>query len=298
MELRELEWFVVLAETEHVTIAAAQLNISQPTLSRALSRLERRLGVRLFDRQQNRLRLNKYGEIFQAHAMRAMNEIAQANERITTLVDPDRGLVSVGCLVSFGGWLVPELLAEYRAQSPSTSFEVHGSGADTIVDDVRKGRIDVGFVGPRPVADDLLWVPLGRQDLRLGVPVGHRFEERDSISAAELEGEPMIGLFYGYGLRHVTNRLFAEAGVTPNFVIEVSELETVRVLVEKGMGIAIVPAPPPQIPAPRTIPLTDAYAYRQYGAIARHNGPNGHAAQRFLNFVAQKHVPRAQLSQP
>ena len=118
MELRELEWFVVLAETEHVTIAAAQLNISQPTLSRALSRLERRLGVRLFDRQQNRLRLNKYGEIFQAHAMRAMNEIAQANERITTLVDPERGLVSLGFLVSFGTWLVPELLAEYPGAVP------------------------------------------------------------------------------------------------------------------------------------------------------------------------------------
>src|SRR5262245_19361515 len=103
VELRELEWFTTLAETEHVTVASARLNISQPTLSRALARVERRLGVRLFDRRQNRLRLNKYGEIFQAHALRAMSEINRGEERIAALIDPERGVISLGFLHSFGG---------------------------------------------------------------------------------------------------------------------------------------------------------------------------------------------------
>jgi LysR family transcriptional activator of glutamate synthase operon len=129
MQLRELEWFNTLAETESVTAAALQLHISQPTLSRALARLERRLGVQLFDRHQNRLWLNKYGEIFQAHARQAMSELDRGEERIATLVDPERGSVSLGFGHSFGGWLVPDLLERYRRLAPSTSFQLRGGAS-------------------------------------------------------------------------------------------------------------------------------------------------------------------------
>ncbi|MEV7739730.1 LysR family transcriptional regulator [Streptomyces sp. NPDC088921] len=292
MELRELGWFVTLAETEHVTIAAARLHISQPTLSRALARLERKLGVQLFDRHQNRLHLNKYGELFRAHAVRAMNEIAQGEERITTLVDPERGVVSLGFLHSFGGWLVPELLTLYHGIAPSTSFELTGGAADAVVDDVRKGRVDIGFVAPRPVADDVEWVPLGREVLCLGVPPGHESEERGEIAVADLADEPMVALKVGYGLRHVMDRLFREAGVTPRIMIEVTELSTLRALVSAGMGVALVPAPQPgHVSTTRTIPLTDEGAFRSYGAVARRYGPSGRAARRFLDFVASRAVP-------
>jgi LysR family transcriptional activator of glutamate synthase operon len=293
MELRELGWFIILAETEHVTIAAARLHISQPTLSRALARLERKLGVQLFDRHQNRLRLNKYGEIFQAHAVRAMDEIAQGQERITTLVDPERGVVSLGFLHSFGGWLVPELLTVYRGIAPSTSFELNGGAADTVVDDVRKGRVDVGFVAPRPAADDLEWIPLGREVLCLAVPPGHKFEGRDQIAVTDLVDEPMVALKVGYGLRHVADRLFREAGLTPRIRIEVTELSTLRALVSSGMGVALVPAPQPgQASTTGSVPLSDAGAFRSYGALARQYGPSGRAARRFLSFVAGRAVPQ------
>lgn len=293
MELRELGWFITLAETEHVTIAAARLHISQPTLSRALARLERKLGVQLFDRHQNRLHLNKYGELFRAHAVRAMNEIAQGEERITTLVDPDRGVVSLGFVHSFGGWLVPELLTLYREIAPSTSFELNGGAADAVVDDVRKGRVDIGFVAPRPAADDLEWIPLGREVLCLGVPPGHEFEGRDQIAVADLADEPIVALKVGYGLRHVTDRLFREAGLSPRIKIEVTELSTLRALVSAGQGVAIVPAPQPgHVSTIPSIPLSDAGAFRSYGAVARPYGPSGHAAQRFLSFVASRAVPQ------
>lgn len=289
MELRELEWFVTLAETEHVTIAATRLHISQPTLSRSLARLERNLGAKLFDRQQNRLRLNKYGEIFQVHALRALGEIAQAAERITTLVDPERGLVSLGFVHSFGGWLIPDLLNDYRRIAPSTSFELNGGAADTVVDDVRKGRIDIGFVAPQPVADDLQWVPLGREDLHLGIPPGHAFEDRERIMIAELVDEPMVALKAGYGLRQVTDRLFRDAGISPRIVMEVTELSTLRALVNAGMGVAIVPAEQPGSAGTAiSVPLGDPNAFRNYGAVTRLYGPSGSAARRFMQFVTEE----------
>ncbi|MFI6362030.1 LysR family transcriptional regulator [Nocardia sp. NPDC050630] len=289
MQLRELEWFITLTETGNMTTTAEQLNISQPTLSRALARLERKLGVKLFDRNQNRLRLNKYGEIFRAHAVRAIDEINQGEERIATLVDPDRGVVSLGFLHSFGGWLIPRLLDRYRALAPRTSFELCGGASDAVVDDVRHGRIDIGFVAPQPTADDLHWLPLGHEELGLGVPPGHAFEGRGDIAVADLMDEPMVALKVGYGLRQVTDRLCREAGFSPRIETEVTELSTLRALVAAGMGVAIIPAAQPgHPPTTPTIPFRDHAVFRQYGAVTRTHGPSGRAARRFLEFVAEQ----------
>ena len=287
MEVRELEWFITLADTENVTIAASQLHISQPTLSRALARLERRFGVRLFDRHQNRLRLNKYGEIFRAHAMRALNELTQGTERINDLIDPERGVVSLGFVHSFGGWLIPRLLNRYHAIAPSTSFELEGGAADSIVHGVREGRIDIGFVAPPPVADDLNWVPLGREDLCLEVPPGHDFEGRDRVAIADIADRPMVALRPGYGLRSVVDRLFNEAGFSPRLTTEVTELSTLRALVHQGVGIGVVPAPQGDHEASTTtVPLSDSNAFRYYGATTRQHGPGSSAARAFLQFIA------------
>jgi LysR family transcriptional regulator, transcription activator of glutamate synthase operon len=287
MEVRELEWFITLARTENVTNAADQLHISQPTLSRALGRLERKLGVRLFDRQQNRLRLNKYGEIFQAHAGRAIKELTQAEERISSLVDPERGVVSLGFLHSFGGWLVPSLLDRYRTIAPSVTFELEGAAADSILDAVRSGRVDIGFVAPRPAADDIAWVPLGRELLCLEVPPGDDLEGRESISIADIADRPMVALGPAFGLRHAVDRLFDDAGITPHIKIEATELSTLRALVRHGAGIAIVPVPPGGEASPSTmIPLRDPRAFRAYGAIVQRYGPTGRAARAFLAFVS------------
>lgn len=287
VEVRELEWFITLAETENVTNAATRLHISQPTLSRALARIERSVGVKLFDRHQNRLHLNKYGEIFQAHAVRAMRELTLGEERIRTLIDPAKGVVSIGFLHSFGGWLVPSLLDRYKAVAPSTTFELEGGAADLIVEGVRSGRIDIGFVAPQPMADDLAWFPLGREHLSLEVPAGDEFEGRDRISIAEIASRPMMALGQEYGLRHVVDRLFSDLGLIPQISIEATELSTLRALVHHGSGIAIVPVPPGTQGASTTmIPLSDADAFRHYGVVTRLDGPTGSAARAFLQFTA------------
>jgi len=287
VEVRELEWFITLAKTENVTSAAIQLHISQPTLSRALARIERRVGVKLFDRHQNRLRLNKYGEIFRAHAIRAMKELSLGEERIRTLVDPVSGVVSLGFLHSFGGWLIPSLLDRYRAVAGSTTFELEGGAADLIVEGVRSGRIDIGFVAPEPLADDLVWVPLGRENLCIEVPEGDEFDGRESISIAEIAGRPMLALGPEYGLRHVVDRLFDGLGLVPQISTEATELSTLRALVHHGSGIAIVPMPPSmQTTSTTMIPISDADAFRYYGAVTRQGGPTGSAARSFLEFAA------------
>ncbi|MCX5435626.1 MULTISPECIES: LysR family transcriptional regulator [unclassified Streptomyces] len=296
MLLRELEWFTTLAETQHMTEASLRLSISQPTLSRALARLERKLGVQLFDRHHSGLRLNKYGEIFHAHAVRAMSEVDRGEERIATLVDPQRGSVSLGFIHSFGGWLVPDLLNGYRKLAPRTSFELHGAACDAVVDEVRDGTVDIGFVAPQPGADDVQWTPLGRERLCLSVPPGHALEGRDQVAIAELAAEPMVVLKTGFGLRQITDSLCGQAGFRACIAIEVTELSTLHALVAAGMGVAVVPASWPEgMPGSTaiTVPFSDPTAFRDYGAVTRRGGPGSRAAQRFLGYVAGRAHPAA-----
>ena len=104
VQLEELRWFVVLAETEHVTEAAAELGVSQPTLSRALSRIEQTAGVPLFDRVGRRLHLNEYGRIMLEHARRSLADVQSALDRIAALRDPDTGRVRLAFLHSLANW--------------------------------------------------------------------------------------------------------------------------------------------------------------------------------------------------
>ncbi|MFJ7723917.1 LysR family transcriptional regulator, partial [Rhodococcus erythropolis] len=134
MLTEDLEWFVVLAETQQVTATADLTHLSQPTLSRKLARLERQIGVTLFDRQGRRLELNRYGEILYRHARIALRALDAAQTEIQSLASPESGTVRLDFLHSFGTWLVPHMLRGYRVEHPGVRFELHQDSAQFLVD--------------------------------------------------------------------------------------------------------------------------------------------------------------------
>ncbi|MER6948151.1 LysR family transcriptional regulator [Nonomuraea sp. NPDC000554] len=113
--------FLVVAEMQNVSRAAAMLNISQPALSRTIRRLEQAYGVELFDRPNRRLRLNQYGRALVARIEAALRELAQAEDDIAPIRGPRTGTVELAFLHSFGTWLVPDLLGEYAPTGPMSS---------------------------------------------------------------------------------------------------------------------------------------------------------------------------------
>ncbi|MDN3060030.1 LysR substrate-binding domain-containing protein [Streptomyces sp. SRF1] len=220
--------------------------------------------------------------------MRAIGEIDGAEQRIASLVDPDRGTVALGFLHSYGTWLVPDLLAGYRRIAPATNFELRGAAADAVVDDVHQGRLDLGLTSPRPAGDDLRWTPLQDEPLCLLVPSGHRLARRRSVKAAELSEEEFVALQPVFGLRQVTDRLCTAAGFRPRITMECTELSTLRALVAAGLGIALVPAKgSPSGPGDQAVavPLKDPEARRTIGLVAPAEGPRAAAVVRFYDYV-------------
>jgi LysR family transcriptional regulator, transcription activator of glutamate synthase operon len=289
--LEELAWFVTLAETEHVSRAAEQLNVAQPTLSRALARLERQVGAPLFDRVRKRLQLNQYGEVYLEHARRALAELDAADARVAALRDPRRGTVRLAFLHSVAGWLVPEVLRTFRAEAPEVTFELTQALGHEILDHLHTGRVDVALTAPRPDGDDVAWSPLQREQLCLAVPEHHHLAARAGVDLTDAADEPFVMLREPIGLRRLCDDLCARAGITPRITFESTEISTQEGLVAAGLGVAIVPAPRPHRAEPGVsyIPLAEDSAHRVIGLAWLRHRPHSPVVARFTDFVA-KHV--------
>ena len=288
MRLEELQWFVTLAETEHVTVAAAELRVSQPTLSRALARLEEQAGTALFDRVNRRLRLNAYGHVMLEHARRSIAEMQSAGDRIADLLDPDRGRVRLAFLHSLASWYVPEQLRRFRDAVPGVGFDLFQGPANEIAERVLTGRADLAITAPRPDGPDVAWRGLYVERLCLAVPPGHRLAARARIRLSAAAGEPFVALAEHYGLRQVTDELCAEEGIAPEIVFEATEIPTVEGLVAAGFGVAVVPVPREDAGPTRAVhvALTNRGAKREVGLLWQRDRPLPPPARRFAHFLA------------
>lgn len=290
MTIDELQWFVVLAETEHMTEAATRLKVTQPTLSRALARLEHRLGTPLFDRANRRLRLNQYGVVFLEHARRCLREMDTASDRIAGMIDPDRGVVRLAFLHSVATWLVPELLRQYRDEVPAVRFELLQAGGYELLENLRAGHVDLAVTSPDPTDQDITgmgWHPLHREQLCLAVPARHRFAGHSTCQLAEAAAEPFIALRPELGMRELSDELCAQAGFRPHITFESAEIASMEGLVAAGLGVAIVPAPRAgrATPAVAYLPLTDSGAHRVIGLVWLRDRTLPPVTARFAEFV-------------
>ncbi|HZC91340.1 MAG TPA: LysR family transcriptional regulator [Mycobacterium sp.] len=287
MYIDELRWFVALAETGHMTDAAAKLNISQPTLSRALARLEHQVGAPLFDRLHRRIQLNAYGRIMLEHSRRGIAEMRWASERIAALRDPDSGTVRLAFVRSVASWLVPDLLHRFRAEAPGVQFDLREAAGNQVADLLATGEVDLAITGPRPDGAQFGWHTLITLRLCLAVPHNHRLAHRRRISLAEAADESFIVATDPFMLRTVTHELWAAAGINPPIAFEVTWLPTMEGLVAAGLGVAVVPAPRPDRAEPMAvyIPLSNRQAKRPVGLVWALKRDISPAARRFAAFT-------------
>lgn len=264
-----LAYFAHVARREHVTRAAADSGVPQSTLSRAMVRLERDLGVALFTRSGRTVALTHAGRTFLGAVERALAEVESAAETVRADADPASGKVAFGFLHTLGTETVPGLLREFRADHPRVRFQLVQTYSDSMVERLRAGELDLCLTSPVPNEPGLVGRRLDEQRLRLVVPEDHRLARRRRVRLAEAAEEAFVTLEPGYGLRHITDDLCARAGFRPRVAFEGEEAETLRGLVAAGLGVALLP--PPAFPRPGVVELTVASprAAREIGLVWR-----------------------------
>jgi DNA-binding transcriptional LysR family regulator len=232
--------FVAVAREEHVTRAALRLRTPQPTLSRAMSRLESELGVPLFDRNGHQIRLTVPGRALLAYAERALAELESG---LGQLVDggPVGGEITLAFLPTLGARIVPVALRGFLAVHPHVRFRLLQGGAAAVLERLRLGEADIGLLSPLPDAPDVATRTIYREELVLTVPAGHPLPALPDVRLAEAAGCDFVGFAEGRGLRRITERLCRGEGFEPRPAFEGEDVETVRGLVAAGLGVALLP---------------------------------------------------------
>ncbi|WP_404819445.1 LysR family transcriptional regulator [Streptomyces marincola] len=280
-----LAQFAGVARQEHITQAARDLSVPQPTLSRAMARLETDLGVALLARRGRTVALTPAGRAFAASVERALAEIERAVEAVRTDADPAAGKVAFGFLHTMGPETVPALIREFREDHPRVRFALVQSYGEDMIERMRAGELDLCLTSPVPDAPDLVTRRLDEQRLLLVVPADHRLAGRRRVRLAEAADEAFVTLEPGYGLRRLTDALCEQAGFRPRVAFEGEEPETLRGLVAAGLGVALLPPPTVARPGVRELSVTAPRAVREIGVAWMAGRPDTRPVGDFKRFL-------------
>ena len=244
MDWDQLKYFQMLAREGNITKAAEKMNLSQPALSRSISRLEEEIGVPLFERRNRGVILNEYGAIFLEHATRALSEIGEAIQKITDTVDPLHGTVSLAFIQTLGSSYVPELISRFQKQFPNIKFQLYQDTTKRILDQVDAAEVNLGFCSPQEFVEHLDYALMVKEELFLIVPSGHRLADKKEVDLVEVSKDPFIFFKQDTALRDVIDKLCEETGFKPKIVFEGLEERTVVDLVAANLGVALTPFSP------------------------------------------------------
>ncbi|MBG9758084.1 LysR family transcriptional regulator [Lysinibacillus sphaericus] len=241
MEWQQLEYFVTVAKLEHMTRAAEALAISQPALSRSISKLEEELGVPLFDRQGRSIMLNRYGELFLYRVQRMRKEYEKAVLELQELNNPELGDVSLGFLHTLGTSIVPDLIRAFRQKHPHIRFHFTQNYSHSQLKQLLAGELDLCLLAAIDTEPPVSWKELWRDELFIMVPIDHPLAHRKSIKMKELEHESFVLMKKGYALRRSADRLLHAAGIKPKISYEGDEVSTIAGFVGAGLGVSLLP---------------------------------------------------------
>ncbi|MGW0699823.1 LysR family transcriptional regulator [Streptomyces sp. NPDC002867] len=241
MELRQLEYFVAVAEEQNFTRAAERVHISQSGVSAQIRRLERELGAELFDRSARTAVLTVAGKAALEHARAALaaaEGVGQAVGQVTGLI---RGRLTVGMVM--GCTLTPlfDALAAFHGAHPGVEISLLEDNSDRLVEGVRAGTIDLALVGTATATPDGLdALSIISERLVAAVPAGHPMAKQRRVTLRDVAAHPIICMPPGTGLRTVFDRACAAQSLQPAITLQASAADAIADLAARGLGIAVL----------------------------------------------------------
>jgi DNA-binding transcriptional LysR family regulator len=242
MDLRQLGYFVAIAEEGQFTRAAQRVLVAQPAISAQIRRLERELGETLFDREPRAARLTAAGEALLPHARAALAAAERGRDAIASLRGLLRGRLRIGVAGPVDQRLA-ETIGHFHRGHPAIEITLTNEHTEPLLEALANGSIDVGVVGlgVQPLPPHVRARVVAVEPLVLAVRRGHPLSRRRAIVLDALREEPMITLVRGSGLRTLLENACRDAGFTPRVTAETGELGSLVELAAEGLGLAVVP---------------------------------------------------------
>lgn len=250
MELRQLEYFVMVAEELNFSRAAERLNMTQPPLSTQIKALESEIGVTLFERSTRIVRLTRAGELFWASSRRLLSQLQDNVTQARSAASGQIGQLTLGFVPSATIELMPPILRAFRESYPGVHLVLHELTPAQQVNELQSGMLDCGCfylpLGDEPPFGDsgLVSRAVATEPLIAALPAHHPLAAHERLPLALLAGEPfvMVSGHRGSGLRDAVREQCSRGGLVPEVVQEAALIQTIVGLVASGVGVALVPA--------------------------------------------------------
>lgn len=288
MELHQLRYFCAVADSGSFSRAAEAANVSQPSLSQQILKLEDELGARLFDRLGRTVRLTAVGEAFLPRARAALHEVEAARSDVIERRTSVGGPVTVGVIPTVAPYLLPALLPSFARRHPQARLTVIEDITAVLLNRLRQGRVDVAILALPVRGHEFETFPLLTERLLAAVSRRHPLAKRESLGLKELRQEPFLLLSDGHCFRESAIAACARAKLSPRVVFESGQFSSLLGMVAAGMGVSIVPEMAADTDSPcRFLPIKDEKAERTVAAVVLHGRSLSRAQGSFLSHLRE-----------
>ena len=240
MDINQLEVLATVAREKSFSRAAEVLNRTQPAISQAIRRLEQDVGEKLFDRSSKDGTLTFAGEVLLDHARQMLNLRQSAVNAIREMRDLQHGKITISANEHTVFYLLP-LIQEFRKMHPLIKIEVQRGVASRIPKEITAREVELGVISFEPSDDSLVSIPVLADELTLIVATTHPFAERSIVSVKELGNEIFIAHNAPSPYRQKVLETFDKHKTRLHIAVELPSLEAIKRLVERGVGVALVP---------------------------------------------------------
>jgi DNA-binding transcriptional LysR family regulator len=240
--LRQVQYFVAVAEQGSVTRAAQNLSISQSSVTEALKELETDLGVELFERHPRGLTITHNGHQFLRHATKILASVSDARTSFSGQQSALSGTLNIGVTSLVAGYVLSDLMARYRRACPGIEVSAIEDNGGYLEHLLVGGELDVAVMVISNLRDRMALQAeiLETSPYRLWLPMGHPLVSADIISVADIAREPLIMLTVDE-IEENTGKLLSALGARPHVAFRTRSVEAVRSLVATGAGVALLP---------------------------------------------------------
>ncbi|MGE0256261.1 MAG: LysR family transcriptional regulator [Alphaproteobacteria bacterium] len=240
MDLRQLEYFVRIAEAGSISAAATRVRISQPALSRQMRLLEAELGRKLFERHGRGVRLTEAGAALLDRAGYYLRQIGQIRDELTAAADEPAGELAVAVFPSLRDMLTVETVVEFRSLYPGVVLRLFEETTRTIREGILDGRYEIGLLSGHEISQAVTFEPLASEAIVLAGPPDSGLDWTRGVTPGELAGYPLIVSAIPPNYLAGIHRMMAGAGLRTNVAIEVNSL-VVTDLIARGQGFGVLP---------------------------------------------------------
>jgi|SaaInlV_100m_DNA_5_1039725.scaffolds.fasta_scaffold07872_3 DNA-binding transcriptional LysR family regulator len=285
MDTKYLKTFLAVAQTKSFSLAADQVHLTQPAVSKRINQLEEELGLKLFDRVGRQVSLTEAGEVFQRSTRQLINELDQALSEVQSLDAEAGGTLSIGISHHLGLHRLPPLLREFSRQNPKVNLDIKFMDSEKAHEEVLRGDIELAAITFASETDEkvsslLLW----RDHLRFVVSRDHELASRPKIDLLTLSEHPCLLPSMATYTGRIIRNCFEQEKLSLSPVLNTNYMETLARMTEIGLGWSVVPETLAEHP---DLVLLDVPVElsRDLGIIYNNQRTQSRAAKAFLSCV-------------